>query len=247
MLRHLLAALALLLSVIAGHATELEALVHQAESGDPAAQFELGKRYFDGKEVEQDDVLAAAWYRKAAEQDYGPAVVAMVYCCEEGTGVEEDLDAATAWYEKALDLGYDRHLEKQEEPEKLSDYTALFAENDARLRTLDPNNPSCTNYVEWIETAIKSLDELGRRSEIDPWIEELAALGTNNWKLLHAVAMGFDKRTEDLWWDAPATRFREFTLFDRAYRLMIKNPPPLGNGHPAGRCSPSFPQDFRVL
>ena len=223
MVKHLFVALALFLSVIVCHAIELEALVHQAENGDPEAQFELGKRYFDGKEVEQDDALAAKWYRKAAEQNYGPAVVAMVYCCDDGVGVEEDLDAATAWYEKALELGYNRHLE---EPEKLSDYTVLFTENDARLRAIDPNDPTCTNYVEWIETAIDSLGELGRRAEIEPWLDELATIGTNNWKLLHAVARGYDKQTENLWWDVSATRFREFTLFDRAYRLMIQNPPP---------------------
>ena len=46
----------------------VEMLLAKAESGDPEAQAELGKMYFNGTGVPKDEVEAVKWYRKAAEQ-----------------------------------------------------------------------------------------------------------------------------------------------------------------------------------
>jgi TPR repeat protein len=43
-------------------------LLTRAESGDAAAQFELGRAYEDGKGVPQDDDRAVEWFRKAASR-----------------------------------------------------------------------------------------------------------------------------------------------------------------------------------
>jgi hypothetical protein len=223
---------ALLLSPVC-YASKLTELQAQAEGGDPAAQLELGELYLKGKDVEKNPALAVEWIRKAANQGHGPAVVSMVYRYEKGEGVEQNLGEATRWYEQALEMGYDRRLNKSK---PLSDYAAQFAECDARLRAIDPANTTCTNYVEWMQIAIKSLDELGQEKEIDPWLEELSASGTNNWKLLHAVAMGYQsakncygydpfKEAEDGHNVEGRNSWLSLRKVDRAFRLMMQAPP----------------------
>ena len=49
--------------------TALEWLTEAAEAGQVHAQYELGKIYRDGRSVEKDALLAAAWLTRAAEQD----------------------------------------------------------------------------------------------------------------------------------------------------------------------------------
>ena len=45
----------------------------RAEQGDAQAQFDLGTFLEHGRGVERDPAEALAWYRRAAEQGYGPA------------------------------------------------------------------------------------------------------------------------------------------------------------------------------
>ncbi len=224
--------IAFFLSLLICHASELTEVQARAEGGDPEAQLELGKFYLKGKHVDRNPELAVDWIRKAAEQNFGPAVVSMVYRYEKGEGVEEDLDKAEAWYNKALELGYTRDLKKHK---PLEDFATSFAEDDARLRAIDPTDVTCTNYVEWMEAAIKSLDELDRENEIDPWLEELSIIGTNNWKLLHAVAMGYQAATDCHGYRAlreedgdvdERNLWMALRQMDRAYRVMMKDPPP---------------------
>ncbi len=47
-------------------APDLQALRKRAESGDPEARFNLGRRYSRGEGLPQDDAQAAVWFRKAA-------------------------------------------------------------------------------------------------------------------------------------------------------------------------------------
>src|SRR5216684_501944 len=49
-------------------AQEIASLKANAEAGDAAAQLKLAHAYDLGAGVPQDDFIAAAWYRKAAEQ-----------------------------------------------------------------------------------------------------------------------------------------------------------------------------------
>ena len=50
------------------------ALLYNAQSGDAAAQYELGNCYSVGDGgVKQDDTEAVKWYRKAAEQGHADA------------------------------------------------------------------------------------------------------------------------------------------------------------------------------
>jgi CHAT domain-containing protein/TPR repeat protein len=54
-------------------AASFQAIVEKAERGDAEAQYNLGAMYFYGKGVSQNDVEAAKWFRKAAEQGHAGA------------------------------------------------------------------------------------------------------------------------------------------------------------------------------
>jgi CHAT domain-containing protein/TPR repeat protein len=54
-------------------ATSFQAIVEKAERGDADAQYNLGVMYYLGKEVAQNDIEAAKWFRKAAKQGHAGA------------------------------------------------------------------------------------------------------------------------------------------------------------------------------
>src|SRR5579883_15643 len=76
-----------------------------AASGDPAAQYELAARLFEGRGMPRDMHAAAQWFERAANQDFAPAQYRIGACYEKGNGVERDLALAKAWYEKAAQAG----------------------------------------------------------------------------------------------------------------------------------------------
>lgn len=57
----------------------LKTLVDAAQRGDAAAQFELGRRYYRGEGAPQNRVIAARWFRRAADQGH---VVSKIYVSE---------------------------------------------------------------------------------------------------------------------------------------------------------------------
>ncbi len=77
-----------------------------ADPDDALEQFRIGLRYELGDGRQQDDVQAAFWLRKAAEQGLAPAQdsLAEMYAC--GRGVPQDSAQATAWWHKAAEQGY---------------------------------------------------------------------------------------------------------------------------------------------
>jgi uncharacterized protein len=110
----LLAAFCLLLS-IAGTAAailpyippiteaDVAARKEQAAAGDKGAQSDVATWYFSGSHgLPLDRAEAAAWYRKAAEQedDFSQRALAAMY--EFGEGIPVDHDAAVYWIRRAL-------------------------------------------------------------------------------------------------------------------------------------------------
>jgi uncharacterized protein len=88
-------------------AESLRLLVRAAKSGNCDAQYELGRRYETGEGgVDVNDVLAAHWYRKAAEAGHVKAQYNLGVCYDGGTGVEKDATAAVRWYRKAAESGH---------------------------------------------------------------------------------------------------------------------------------------------
>ena len=48
---------------------------------------------------------AISWWRKAAEQEFTPAMYNLGFCYRYGRGVKKDLTEAARWWRKAADLG----------------------------------------------------------------------------------------------------------------------------------------------
>lgn len=98
--------------------------------------------------------------------------------------------------------------EKTTEP--LPDYFAQFNEADAKIRAINESDPTCTNYLYWVQEAIECKRELKQRDTITPWLAELANTYTNNWKIQHAVALGYRIDYE---------RWESIQCMDQAFRL----------------------------
>lgn len=81
-------------------------LRERAERGDAAAQADLGRRYYAGDGVPQDDAEAARWTRLAAEQGHAPAQYSLGLLYFRGRGVVGDDVAAARWYRAAAEQGH---------------------------------------------------------------------------------------------------------------------------------------------
>ncbi len=76
----------------------------KAEQGDAKAQWQLGQVYSVGAPVGmKDDPEAIRWFRKAAEQNFVPALDALAYFYELGYGVARDEAEAMKWRRKAAE------------------------------------------------------------------------------------------------------------------------------------------------
>lgn len=76
-----------------------------AETGDPAAQRQLGTLYQRGTGVAPSDATALTWYRKAAAQGDAAAQYNLGVMYDSGYGVEQDHAVAARWYRKAAANG----------------------------------------------------------------------------------------------------------------------------------------------
>jgi len=83
----------------------MQSLITRAQAGDAVAQFELGRRYEEGKEVAQDDAKAVEWFRKAAEQDNPQGQNSLGVMYAHGRGVEQNKHEAVRWYRAAAGHG----------------------------------------------------------------------------------------------------------------------------------------------
>ena len=82
--------------------TTLQELLLKAEAGDVQAQCDLGKRYAEGKIVEQDYQTAVYWFKKASENGSSMATACLGVMYECGNGVEADIRKAIECYQLAV-------------------------------------------------------------------------------------------------------------------------------------------------
>lgn len=82
-----------------------------AESGNPAAQNELGVRYRLGSDVEKDPTKAIPWFLRAARQGYAKAYFNLGAAYYNGDGVKVDLLNSCTWFIFSADAGDDRATE----------------------------------------------------------------------------------------------------------------------------------------
>lgn len=80
-------------------------LRNAAAGGAPAAQFEIALRYAEGRGVARDLAQAAAWFERAAQQEFAPAQYRLGAIYEKGVGVERDLEKARSWYQRSAERG----------------------------------------------------------------------------------------------------------------------------------------------
>jgi len=76
-----------------------------AESGDPAAENDLGVRYQLGFDVEKNPTLSAEWLHKAAKQGYGEALFNIGAASYNGDRVAGTRRTAMYWFLLAEDAG----------------------------------------------------------------------------------------------------------------------------------------------
>jgi localization factor PodJL len=76
-----------------------------ALKGDPAAAYEIGVRYTDGKGVAVNLDEALKWYSRAAQAGLVPAVFRLGTFYEKGMGVQRDADIARRYYLQAAERG----------------------------------------------------------------------------------------------------------------------------------------------
>jgi uncharacterized protein len=83
-------------------------LQNLADSGDPAAQNELGIRYRLGNDVEKDPAKAVPWFLKAAKQGYAKAYFNLGAAYYNGDGVPENTQNSCAYFIFSADAGDER-------------------------------------------------------------------------------------------------------------------------------------------
>ena len=74
-------------------------------AGNPAAEYEIGVRYSEGRGVPMDLELAAQWFERAASHGLAPAQYRVGSLYEKGQGVKKDLNKARTFYLQAADKG----------------------------------------------------------------------------------------------------------------------------------------------
>jgi len=81
----------------------LQAIMAKAQSGDTAAQLELGLAFADGNGVKTNYIEAIKWFHKAAEQGNARAQRELGNHYRKGLGVETNYVEAFQWFQKAAD------------------------------------------------------------------------------------------------------------------------------------------------
>ena len=84
----------------------LENEILAAVTGDPSAQYRLGRAYRSGSQVRHDRENAVQWYLKAGEQGHTEAQYGLGDFYRRGNGVARDYAAAAEWYRKAAEQGH---------------------------------------------------------------------------------------------------------------------------------------------
>jgi localization factor PodJL len=76
-----------------------------ALKGDPAAAYEIGMRFAEGKGIAPNLDEAAKWYGRAAQAGVVPAVFRLGTFYEKGLSVKKDVDIARRYYAQAAERG----------------------------------------------------------------------------------------------------------------------------------------------
>ncbi len=131
------------------YAKALELWRPLADKGDPAALFQIGTLYAEGKGVEQSDTTAAAWFHRAAEKGNADAQYNLAVSYAQGLGVPKDDAVAAKWFRRAAEQGMA--------------YAQLNLGIMYAQKRVSP--PDDIEAVKWLELAIYGLPAGGARSD----------------------------------------------------------------------------------
>lgn len=81
-------------------------LTKAAEKGDVKAQIELGKCYYNGKNVAKDYAEAFKWFQKAADNGYAEGQYRLGLMYNNGEGTNKNEETSVLLYRKAANQGY---------------------------------------------------------------------------------------------------------------------------------------------
>lgn len=112
-------------------------LRNAAAAGAPPAQFEIALRYAEGRGIARDLAQAAAWFERAAQQEFAPAQYRLGAIFEKGVGVERDLEKARSWYQRSAERG---------NVKAMHNLAVLIAEGAA-------GKPDYASAAQWFRTA----------------------------------------------------------------------------------------------
>ena len=79
--------------------------IEKAQTGDPAALYDLGERHYDGRGVPLDYQQAAAWFAKAADAGHVKALTNLGLMALVGRGLRKDRQKALKFLEAAAQRG----------------------------------------------------------------------------------------------------------------------------------------------
>jgi localization factor PodJL len=82
------------------------ALRTAAAANDPAAEYELGARYAEGRGMPQSMPEAVRWFERAADAGFAPAQFRLASLNEKGDGMKKDVQAARRLYLAAAGKGH---------------------------------------------------------------------------------------------------------------------------------------------
>lgn len=140
-----------------------------AEQGDPEAQYYTGEIYEKGLAGGQPDyLLAAAWYRKAAQQGYKRAAVNLARLYEQGLGVARDPAEALRLYQQAagLDPNNLAFLIDQDSSTRIQQLTGTLQQRDREIEQLQ-------RQLQQLQTEISNLQQQLQESRSN--VEQLRA------------------------------------------------------------------------
>ncbi|MDR3048511.1 MAG: sel1 repeat family protein [Elusimicrobiota bacterium] len=114
-------------------------LYAQAQEGDPKSQNDLAMAFTQGVELPKDKEEAYIWFKEAADQEYGAAMVNLAKMYEIGDFVVQDYEEAARLYEKAA---------KQGNAEAMNKLSALYSDGLG----VEKNKKTA---LEWLKKAAK--------------------------------------------------------------------------------------------
>jgi localization factor PodJL len=106
-------------------------------ASNPAAEYELGVRYAEGRNVPQNSPEAAVWLQRSADSGFAPAQFRLASLYEKGEGLKKDVQAARRLYLDAAQKGHAKAMHN---------LAVLYAEG------ID-GKPDYKSAVEWFRRA----------------------------------------------------------------------------------------------